>query len=287
MGDGQMIKLALTDLDDTLIPVGAPRASERSCAAIHAMLDAGLHFGPVSGRIPSAMGWMFAGDAACYATGAFCNGQMIYVDGRLVHEEVLETASLQHVADALDGIDAAVLAIYDVNGDGDASFVTRDATRLEGHPELYHEVGHPTLPSLDRRATYVKANVHVAGDFARRVRVRDLLRGECPAFDFVFPSATAPLIDIVPHGWDKGSAVVELARALDVTLDEVATFGDSENDLPMLRAVPNSVAVANASSEAKAAARWRIGPASQDAVASALEDIALAASERRMPAFMA
>lgn len=283
-----MIRLALTDLDDTLIAVGAPRASDAALAAIHAMLDQGLHFGPVSGRIPSAMGWMFAGDEACYATGAFANGQMIYVDGELVHQETLDTAALQHVADVLDDqVDGAVLAIYDVMGDGKASFVTRDASRLDGYPEVRREVGHPTLPALDERATYVKANVHVAGDLARRTVVRDLLRRECPAFDFVFPNPQAPLIDLGPHGWDKGTAVVELARQLGVGLDEVATFGDSENDLPMLRAVPNSVAVANASPEAAAAARWHIGPSSADSVAGALQDIADASHAGDLPSFMA
>lgn len=282
-----MIKLILTDLDDTLIPAGAPRASDRALAAIHGLLEAGLHFGPVSGRVPSAMGWMFGGDRACFATGAFCNGQMIYVDGKLVHEEYLETESLQRVADVLEEVEGAALAVYDVDGDGSASLVTRDVGRLEGYPELFAEVGHPTLPELDPQAAYVKANVHVAGDLARRTEVRDLLRERCLAFDFVFPSATAPLVDIGPHGWDKGSAVTELARALGVTLDEVATFGDSENDLSMLGAVPNSVAVANASPEAKAHARWHIGPAACDAVAVALEDIASAARTGSLPAFMA
>lgn len=282
-----MIKLALTDLDDTLIPVGAPRASDHAIAGIHAMLDAGLRFGPVSGRIPTAMGWMFGGDAACYATGAFCNGQMVYLDGELVHEEVLDTVALQHVADVLDDVEGAVLSVSDVEGDGNGSFVTRDPGRLEGYPEVYSEIGHPTLSALGTQETYVKANVHVAGDLVRRTEVRDLLRRECPGFDFVFPSAKAPLIDISPAGWDKGSAVVELARALGIGLDEVATFGDSENDLPMLRAVPNSVAVANASSEAKAVASWHIGAASHDAVADALWDIARAAASGVEPAFMA
>ena len=84
-----MIKLALCDLDNTLMPAGAPCASRRTIAAIHRMLDAGLHFGPVSGRVPAAMRWMFGGDEACSRTGAFVNGQLVYVDGQLVHEELL------------------------------------------------------------------------------------------------------------------------------------------------------------------------------------------------------
>ena len=102
----------------------------------------------------------------------------------------------------------------------------------------------------------------------------------------MFPSPTAPLIDITPHGWDKAAGVRELARELGVTLEEVATFGDSENDLPMIAAVPNSVAVANASEDVAKAARWHIGPSRDDSVAAALEQIAAAAPTGDMPAFM-
>ena len=62
-----------------------------------------------------------------------------------------------------------------------------------------------------------------------------------------------------------------LAERMGVGVDEVVVFGDADNDLPMLRAVPNSVAVAGATSEAAAAARWHIGACEDDAVAAAIE----------------
>lgn len=285
-----MIKLALTDLDDTLIPFGAPRASDRTIAAIHAMIDAGLHFGPVTGRVPTAMGWMFGGDDACCATGAFCNGQLVYIDGELTHKEVLDHASLQHVQDVLEDVEGAALAVYDVMGDGLESLVKRNVKTLEGHPGVMGEVrmggvGHATRPDLGT-TPWIKSNVHVSGTRDRLIRVRDMLRAECPGLDFVLPSPTAMLIDITPHGWDKSAGVCELARELGVSMDEVAVFGDSENDLPMISAVPNSVAVANASADVAKAARWHIGPSRDDSVAAALEQIAAAVPTGDMPAFM-
>ena len=104
--------------------------------------------------------------------------------------------------------------------------------------------------------------------------------------DFVFPSLTAPLVDISPHGWSKGSAVQVLVEVLGITIDEVATFGDSENDLSMIEGIPNSVAVANAGDQIKQAARWHIGASADDAVADALFDIAAAAKTGAMPSFM-
>ena len=87
------------------------------------------------------------------------------------------------------------------------------------------------------------------------VEVRDALRLQFPALDFVFPARNGPFIDILPAGWSKGRAVEVLADHLGLSLDEVATFGDSENDISMFEAVTYSVAVRNASPEAMAARR--------------------------------
>ena len=78
----------------------------------------------------------------------------------------------------------------------------------------------------------------------------------------------------MPHGWNKGTAVEFLRDRLGVAPDDVFVFGDADNDLPMLRAVKNSVAVANATPEAAAAARWHIGDVRDDAAAQAIEALA-------------
>ena len=282
-----MIKLVLTDLDDTLIRNGLPCATDHAIAGINAMLAEGLHFGPVSGRIPNDMDWMFDGHKECYATGAYCNGQMIYVDGELVREEQVAGEELNRLADWLARTDRGILTMFDVyHGDIKTAgyFVTPDdahAERMLGSFGAAKRYVH----RLDETA-YSKANIHVTGDRTFQTETRDLLREEFPTMDFVFPSTTAPLVDISPHGWSKGSAVRALADELGITLDEVATFGDSENDLTMIEGMPNSVAVANASEQIAQAARWHIGASADDAVADALFDIAAAAKTGSMPAFM-
>ena len=282
-----MIKLVLTDLDDTLIRNGLPHATDHAIEGVRAMRAAGLHFGPVSGRIPNDMDWMFDGHEECYATGAYCNGQMIYVDGELVREEQVAGEELNRLADWLMRTDRGILTMFDVH-QGDIRtagyFVTPDDAHAErmlgsfGAAKRY-------IHRLDEPA-YTKANIHVTGDRAFQTETRDLMREEFPTMDFVFPSTTAPLVDISPRGWSKGSAVVALAEELGITIDEVATFGDSENDLSMIEAVPNSVAVANASEQIAQAARWHIGASADDAVADALFDIAAAAATGDMPSFM-
>ena len=230
---------------------------------------------------------MFDHHRECYATGAFCNGQMVYVDGELVHTEAVAGEDLNRLAAFLAETDRGILTMFDVwKGDIKTAgyYVTPDHAHAErmlasfGAAKRY--VTHLDEPS------YLKANIHVVGSREYQEETRDLLRAEFPCMDFVFPSNFAPLLDISPHGWSKGSAVKELAHELGITLDEVATFGDSENDLAMLEAVPNSVSVSNASAQIASATSWHNGSSADDAVADALFDIAAAAGEGRMPSFM-
>lgn len=284
-----MIRLVLTDLDNTLIPHGAPHASMHAIAGIHALLDAGVRFGPVSGRVPAAMRWMFGGDEACSQTGAFVNGQLIYVDGIPVHEELLDGPTLRELAEYLRDCPGCALTVYDLEDisettDGTAYYAGATLEELERAPRVFGRA--PRLLSSVDWPAYIKANVRCDATQGEIVRLRDDLRRRFAAFDFVLPDANGFYIDVLPAGWGKGKSVAVLAQHLGLGLDEIAVFGDSENDLSMLEAVPNSVTVANASPDVARVARWHIGSAEDDAVADALFDIAAAARSGGQPAFM-
>ncbi len=282
-----MIKLVLSDLDDTLISHGRPRATDHALAAIGAIREAGLHFGPISGRIPNDMGWMFDHREECYATGAFCNGQMVYVKGELVHAEPIGAGELNQLAAFLAETDRGILTMFDVwRGDITSAgyYASPDAAHAERMLGCFG-AARRFVTRLEE-PSYLKANIHVLGSREQQTETRDLLRDEFSNMDFVFPSNAAPLLDVLPHGWSKGSAVMVLADELGVSLDEVAVFGDSENDLAMLRAVPNSVAVSNASEQVSGLTRWHIGASADDAVADALFDIADATPRGELPSFM-
>jgi hypothetical protein len=124
----------------------------------------------------------------------------------------------------------------------------RDPSRADHNPS-------PTIARITGRLSfldqprYVKCNIQCICRRAQMLELRDELNQQIEGLEFVMPSNIAFVIDILPAGWSKGVAVRELAEALGVSIDEVAVFGDSENDLSMIEAVPNSVAVSNASAE--------------------------------------
>lgn len=97
-----MIKLLLSDMDGTLLPFGATTVSQRTHEAILAAQQAGIHFGPASGRDRAALLPAFDGDQRCVSTGTMATA---VISGR-VDEQVRESAERY--------IQAAGLTVADV-----------------------------------------------------------------------------------------------------------------------------------------------------------------------------
>jgi hypothetical protein len=81
------------------------------------------------------------------------------------------------------------------------------------------------------------------------------------------------LVEILPKGISKATAVKSLADSLGVRMDQVMAFGDYDNDAPMLSAVGLGIAVENASAAALAAADLVIGSCEENAPAKFLKSL--------------
>ena len=84
-----MIKLVLSDMDNTLIPFGNRHPSARTRAAIHDLLDTGVLFGPDTGRDYVELMRLFAMDEACFQTGIISTGKRIRVRGTYVSQTII------------------------------------------------------------------------------------------------------------------------------------------------------------------------------------------------------
>ncbi|ONI40528.1 hypothetical protein AN639_00090 [Candidatus Epulonipiscium fishelsonii] len=63
-------------------------------------------------------------------------------------------------------------------------------------------------------------------------------------------------IEVTQNNSNKATALLQLAKQYDIQLDEICAFGDSSNDIEMLKTVPHSYAMGNASNEAKKVAKY-------------------------------
>lgn len=289
------MRLVLTDLDDTLVPLGSPCVPERARKAWRAAQAAGICVGPVTGRLPSDMTWLFGDDVELCATGAFANGQIVMVDGRVVFDVAIPTHTIERLQEAADATQGkAYLALYDPWDVCATAYITRDASVLAScPPPTYGEITRVLSQVADFAPTasnpahgYVKANIQCACPVEELDALRCELEAAVPEVDLVFPGNNIPVIDVVPQHWDKGQAACKLAKELNIAIDDVLVFGDSDNDISLFKAIPASVAVAGASPGVAALARWQIGTCADGAVADALFELAQSAREGTCPSFM-
>ena len=91
----------------------------------------------------------------------------------------------------------------------------------------------------------------------------------------VYPERDLAILDILPAGCSKASALAEYAALRGFTLADVLAIGDNWNDLPMLEAAGRAVLMGNAPAELQAMAPergWTVGRTNlEDGVAVAIE----------------
>lgn len=266
-----MIKLVMTDLDDTLVHSsdgGDGRLTPRAIAAVQAVKDAGLLIGPASGRPRASMAHTCRGDENLFNAGAFSNGQEGWIRGERVFSVTLDGALVRDLALWLDEQGWGVPVLID-EGARHSLVTRRHDTVGPGHFDLGF------LDPDDVPQQVVMVFVHLTSPLEELGQHIDELRAAFPALDFVSSNPGFNGVDVLPKGWSKARGIERLASIAGVAPDEVLVFGDGLNDLEMIQTFPNSVAVANAVPEVRAAARYAIGPAADDAVAQALEQLAL------------
>lgn len=107
------------------------------------------------------------------------------------------------------------------------------------------------MKSISHLPNFVKAVV-IEKDIPRLLKIRDTINKNVP--DVKAVQSNWNCIDINSADVSKGNAVLEYAKIIGVKPDEIIAFGDSENDISMIKAAGLGVAVENAADEVKAAA---------------------------------
>ncbi|WP_455138347.1 HAD family hydrolase [Thermophilibacter sp.] len=280
-----MIKLVLSDMDNTLVPLGARHVSSRTVDAIHAVIESGVRFGPDTGRDYVELMRFFRMDESCFMTGIFSNGKRVRADGAYVSTTLLDHDALVRIDQALRGEKGMFLVCYPVDtnllnpaygvGVTSAELAVFEA-RTGFNGGVVDEV-----PDID----FVAATIACPGGPERMERCRQVVAEAAPEMRIVSP--IPEWFDVLPRDVSKAAGLDVLLDALDVDLDEVLVFGDAENDLEIMRKVPHSVAVANATPEVAAAACHHVGACADEGVADALLEVVRANAAGEDPSFFA
>jgi Cof subfamily protein (haloacid dehalogenase superfamily) len=118
--------------------------------------------------------------------------------------------------------------------------------RITGVPNLVADYDKVTEPMLKI----------VFGDMReeRLMRVKALLDSHPRYSDFDYIRSEKSLYEILPKGVSKGTVLPRLAEHLGIDMRRTVAIGDYDNDVSMLKAAGLGIAVANATSAARAVA---------------------------------
>ena len=260
------IALVVSDVDGTLLTKDKT-LTDGALTAVRRLHEAGIGFTIVSSRPTIGMGFLVAPLAVTLPIGAF-NGSSI-VDPQLqpIEQHVIPPAVARRSVDLLRerGVDIWLFTNDRwLTRNPDGEYNAHEKRAIKHDPTI---VGDFT-PYLDQACKIVGASSDAAL----------LQRCEAEMQQMVGNDATAVrsqtyYLDVTPPGHDKGTFVEGIARRLGVALENVATIGDMQNDLPMFARSGVSFAMGNASDDVKARATHVTEANEHDGFARAMDTV--------------
>lgn len=274
-----MIRLVLADMDGTLVPVGAEDSgvSERTIRAVAAMREAGVVFGPSTGRISGDVVRFFRNDPSVLHDGILASGRIVYAGGRMVRHQSIDRGVLRRVTAAAAKASAVVSWCVDPYLEGrtdEVSWRVVVPPALEGMSEAFSRAlgGAKVVSEVPEGDEFFVAGLAFDEGEVDPELVRRTVEDACP--DVSVMHTIPGWFDVNERGWSKHRGLAPILEALGITRDEVAFIGDSENDVPLMAEVGHPLCVADGQQVAKDAAEMVIGASVEDGPAELMEHLA-------------
>lgn len=270
---GKPIRLVVFDLDGTLLN---PQqfVSPRNRQALEALRAAGIRFSLASGRTEQHMR-LFAEQLDVTLPVIASNGAVIY-DHRSKTDVYRKLLDERLAADILDyllssGIDFLCYAndriIHPANSKKiENMHLYNVQARQEGSQLIrIEEMAYADIEAVVRRGM-VKILASYSNP-AERERLEEL----AARYDASVIGSMSAALDIMAPDVSKGTGMAQLARLYDISLENVAAFGDHDNDVSMIAMAGVGFAMGEATPAAKAVADIIVPDCADDGVAYAIE----------------
>lgn len=271
------IRLALVDMDGTLLGKDQVRVSPRNLAALNAMHAKGIEIVPCTGRVvdmnpPQLLTLPYI------RYFVSCHGARVYDrwEGRTLYEDIIPAEAAPRVLRAIEGqgLYAEIAADHTIYIE-QALAEALDAAPVPAHHVWYmrDQRRYTAVPSLSRhfeehRLGIEKVNIYGIPGSAQQsvfdaVTATGAIRHTrgAAARDLEFSSKTL----------DKGKALAALMRELRIPYEETFAIGDSSTDYDAIRMAGIGVAMGNAPAPIQAVADAVTAPNTEDGFAQAVE----------------
>lgn len=263
------IQLVIADVDGTLL-TPEKELTERARRAVAALRSARVAFALTSGRPPRGIEMLFAPLGITTPVAAFNGGMLVRSDLSLIEQQILPTAIVGQVIDALERHGLDVWLYHGVDWfvrTATAPHVDRERRTVEFAPTV--------LPNFDEMHEGIVKIVGISDDLAAVARCEGDVRQQFG--EHVSAARSQPYyLDVTHPQANKGAVVRRLSELLKVPTEQVATLGDMPNDVSMFAQSGVSIAMGNASAEVQRAAHRVTGSNAEEGFADAIEKFVLA-----------
>ncbi len=260
-----MITLFVTDLDGTLLNE-AKRVDRENREALHKLASTGVEICLASGRMHVELSkLMDVLGQDCHRISQ--NGACIYTKTdrllRLTAFEPEVAVLLYRAVHPYDFVEVICMehTIYIPRRNAATEKIeTRMFTPFTYRPDIIAAIWQGFSP----------CKISLFGDMDRLLQLQKMLRDDYAGL--VNPVVSdVDCLDLMPVGVSKGAALAVLRKELALHPEEIATVGDSFNDLSMLTATPHSFAMAHSVADVRRQAAYTVHSVAQ-AVEAVLEE---------------
>jgi len=197
--------------------------------------------------------------------GVVCGcGTNIYADGKELFYHAYSADKSKHIAKMCRMYDLRALFEHKNHTGYDKTLAEGEHTQIL---KYFKQAGIPVIDDIeapefvfDKLALwYQLGNPHVE-------EFKEAVKGE---FDCITRGKN--FLELVPIGYSKATGINFLMDYYNVPIENILVFGDSNNDLEMLKYVPNSVAMGVCSDEVAKVASYRTDTVENDGIYKAMK----------------
>ncbi len=264
-------KLIATDIDDTLLNKEKQLTPRTKSALIKAQ-ENGVKLAVASGRLPYGVR-PYAEALDIFRHGGyymgFNGGAIMNSRDELIGSSYLDSRYIEPVYDILRPTNVTAMVHKGAKIYADSK--VNDYTRIESDV-----IGLP-LNVVDDLPSFIDWNIHkflLAGDPDELKELEQKLLSSLGDELDIYLSAPW-FLEVMPKGVTKGTGLETICADLGITLNEAIAFGDSYNDIFMLKAAGMGVAMGNAEEAVKEAANTVTDDCDHDGIALALERLGI------------
>lgn len=259
-----MIKLIVSDVDDTLVPEGSIDLNPEYFEVIRQLQAKGVIFVGASGRPIEGVRIAFAPiKDEIYYIGD--NGTDIAA-GECTCTKKLEDEDYRELARDLLNLNEEYDFMPCRPGDVYVNQESEDFKKVLGT----YGFGLTEVADLTQLHDITKVSLYHDGGVPDEVR---LALREKWSDRMEVAIAGRVWLDFTAKGANKGNALTMIQEHFGITPEETVAFGNADNDIPMIKQAKYGYAVADASENLKQIAYEVIGPMEEDAVLSKLKEI--------------